>query len=44
MGNWEIKTVGMEDLKNRRIGELSGGELQRVFIAKSLFVILHLHL
>ena len=31
-----LKTVGLESLKNRRIGELSGGELQRVFIAKSL--------
>jgi len=31
-----LKTVGLEYLKNRRIGELSGGELQRVFIAKSL--------
>lgn len=31
-----LKTVGIESLKNRRIGELSGGELQRVFIAKSL--------
>ena len=31
-----LKTVGLEHLENRRIGELSGGELQRVFIAKSL--------
>lgn len=31
-----LKTVGLEALRNRRIGELSGGELQRVFIAKSL--------
>lgn len=31
-----LKTVGLESLKNRRIGELSGGELQRVFIARSL--------
>ncbi|MSV26722.1 MAG: zinc ABC transporter ATP-binding protein [Nitrosarchaeum sp.] len=31
-----LRTVGLEHLKNRRIGELSGGELQRVFIAKSL--------
>lgn len=31
-----LRTVGLEDLRNRRIGELSGGELQRVFIAKSL--------
>ena len=31
-----LKTVGLEKLRNRRIGELSGGELQRVFIAKSL--------
>jgi len=31
-----LKTVGLTSLKNRRIGELSGGELQRVFIAKAL--------
>ncbi len=31
-----LRTVGLEALRNRRIGELSGGELQRVFIAKSL--------
>jgi zinc transport system ATP-binding protein len=31
-----LKTVGLESLGNRRIGELSGGELQRVFIAKAL--------
>ena len=31
-----LRTAGLEHLKNRRIGELSGGELQRVFIAKSL--------
>lgn len=31
-----LNTVGLESLRNRRIGELSGGELQRVFIAKSL--------
>ncbi|MDW7641521.1 MAG: metal ABC transporter ATP-binding protein [Nitrosarchaeum sp.] len=31
-----LGTVGLEHLKDRRIGELSGGELQRVFIAKSL--------
>lgn len=31
-----IKTVGLKSLQDRRIGELSGGELQRVFIAKSL--------
>lgn len=31
-----LKTVGLESLKDRRIGELSGGELQRVFIAKVL--------
>ena len=31
-----LKTVGLESLKDRRIGELSGGELQRVFIAKAL--------
>ena len=31
-----LKTVGLISLKNRRIGELSMGELQRVFIARSL--------
>lgn len=31
-----LKTVGLESLSDRRIGELSGGELQRVFIAKAL--------
>ncbi len=31
-----LKTVGLESLRNRRIGELSGGELRRVFIARCL--------
>lgn len=31
-----LRTVDLEHLRNRRIGELSGGEQQRVFIAKSL--------
>ncbi len=31
-----LSTVGMDKLKNRRIGNLSGGQLQRVFIAKAL--------
>jgi zinc transport system ATP-binding protein len=31
-----LKLVGMHDLKNRRIGELSGGQLQRVFIARAI--------
>lgn len=31
-----LDTVGLRHLKDRRIGELSGGELQRVFIAKAL--------
>lgn len=31
-----LKTVGIEHIKNRRIGELSGGEQQRTFIAQSL--------
>ncbi len=31
-----LRTVGLESLSERRIGELSGGELQRVFIAKAL--------
>lgn len=31
-----LKTVNLDSLKDRRIGQLSGGELQRVFIAKAL--------
>jgi zinc transport system ATP-binding protein len=31
-----LKMVGMYDLRNRKIGELSGGQLQRVFIARAL--------
>jgi zinc transport system ATP-binding protein len=31
-----LKTVNLDSLKDRRIGHLSGGELQRVFIAKAL--------
>ena len=31
-----LETVGLTDYKERRIGELSGGQLQRVFIAKAL--------
>ncbi len=31
-----LKTVGLEHLGDRRIGQLSAGEMQRVFIAKSL--------
>jgi zinc transport system ATP-binding protein len=31
-----IETVGLSDLSERRIGELSGGQLQRVFIAKAI--------
>jgi zinc transport system ATP-binding protein len=31
-----LKRLEIEDLKNRRIGELSGGETQRVFTAKAL--------
>ncbi len=31
-----LDTVGLIHLKDRRIGELSGGEMQRVFIAKCL--------
>ncbi|MGI0059353.1 MAG: metal ABC transporter ATP-binding protein [Nitrosotalea sp.] len=31
-----LKIVGLESFKDRRIGELSGGEQQRAFIAKAL--------
>ena len=31
-----LKTVNLESYKDKRIGELSGGQLQRVFIAKAL--------
>lgn len=31
-----LKAVNLESLRDRRIGELSGGEMQRVFIAKAL--------
>jgi zinc transport system ATP-binding protein len=31
-----LTLVGMYDLKDRRIGELSGGQLQRVFIARAI--------
>lgn len=31
-----LETVGLSDLASRRINELSGGQLQRVFLAKTL--------
>lgn len=31
-----LETVGAQDLKSRRIGSLSGGELQRIMIAKAI--------
>lgn len=31
-----LKTVGARDLKDRKIGSLSGGELQRIMIAKAI--------
>ena len=31
-----LKTVGLQSLRDRRIGELSGGELRRVFMARCL--------
>lgn len=32
-----IKEIGVTNILNKKIGELSGGQLQRVLIAKSLF-------
>jgi zinc transport system ATP-binding protein len=34
--NEALKIVGLESFKDRRIGEISGGEQQRTFIAKAL--------
>jgi len=34
--NEALKIVGLESFKDRRIGEISGGEQQRAFIAKAL--------
>lgn len=31
-----LSVVGMEDFRNRRIGRLSGGEQQRIFIARAI--------
>ena len=31
-----LKKVGMEDFKNRQIGELSGGQFQRILMARTL--------
>lgn len=36
MAESALKTVGMLDYKDRQIGKLSGGEQQRVFIARAL--------
>ena len=36
IGRQELKKVGMEDYAKRQISELSGGQLQRVFIARAL--------
>jgi zinc transport system ATP-binding protein len=33
---WALKAVGMDDRAEREIGALSGGEQQRVFVARSL--------
>ncbi len=33
---YALETVGMKEYKNKRIGALSGGEKQRVFIARAL--------
>ena len=34
-----LKTAGCEDLKHRTLGELSGGEIQRVMLAQALYPI-----
>lgn len=34
----QLKRVGIENLKNRQIGELSGGEFQRLLIARALTI------
>jgi len=36
IANEVLKTVGMLDYKDRQVGKLSGGEQQRVFIARAL--------
>ena len=33
---WALQQVGMEEYKNRRIGSLSAGQQQRVFIARAI--------
>jgi len=34
--DYALNRVGMEDFKNRQIGELSGGQRKRVFLARAL--------
>jgi len=36
IANEALKTIGMLDYKDRQVGKLSGGEQQRVFIARAL--------
>lgn len=36
IANWALELVGMGDFKDRKMGELSGGERQKVLIARAL--------
>ena len=36
LANDALKQVNLSEFKNRQIGELSGGQLQRVFVARAI--------